>query len=73
MRPGLYVPLDELTGGLRSADVGADFLELAAFFAADGFVRTSDIGNEASVGADEESSDRNRGVRQATGSGRLGR
>jgi len=56
VRPGLYVPLDELTGGLRSADVGADFLELAAFFATDGFVWTSDIANEVSVGADEEAS-----------------
>lgn len=57
MRTGLYLPLDELIGGPRSADVGADFLELAAFFAADGFVRITDIANEASIGADEESSD----------------
>ena len=57
MTAGLYVPLDELTGGRRSVDVAADFLELAAFFAKHGFVRTSDIANEASIGADEESSD----------------
>ena len=56
MRSGLYVPLDELTGRRPSADVAADFLELAAFFAGPGFVRTSDIANEASIGADEESS-----------------
>ena len=56
MRPGLYVPLDELAGAVRHPDVGADFLELAAFFAADGFVMTSDIANEASIGADEEAS-----------------
>ena len=57
MSLGLYVPLDELVGGLREPDVAADFLELAAFFADDGFVRTSDIANEASIGADEESSE----------------
>ena len=57
MRPGLYVPLDELAGRRRNADVAADFLELAAFFAGDGFVRTSDLANEASIGADQESSD----------------
>ena len=57
MRSGLYLPLDELTGGRRSADVAADFLELAAFFDGDGLVRTSDIANEASIGADEEYSD----------------
>ena len=56
MRLGLYVPLDELAGAVRHPDVGADFLELAAFFAADGFVLTSDIANEASIGADEEAS-----------------
>lgn len=55
MRPDLYVPLDELAGRRRSADVAADFLELAAFFDGHGFVRTSDIANEASIGADEES------------------
>ena len=57
MRPGLYVPLDELTGGRRSADVAADFLELDAFFAEHGFVQTSVLANEASIGADEEPSD----------------
>ena len=56
MRSDLYVPLGELAGRGRSADVAADFLELAAFFDADGFVRTSDIANEASIGAEEESS-----------------
>ena len=57
MRPGLYAPLDELTGGPRSTDDGADFLELVAFFAIDGFARTTDIANEASIGADDKSSD----------------
>lgn len=56
MSLGLYVPLDELAGELQDADVAADFLELGAFFDADGFVRTSDIANEASIGADEEPS-----------------
>ncbi len=50
---GLYPPLDEL----QDPDVASDFLELAAFFAEDGFVRTSDVANEASIGADEEPSD----------------
>lgn len=57
MRLGLYAPLDELAGELRDPDAAADFLELAAFFAEDGFVRSSDIANEASIGADEESPD----------------
>ena len=57
MRLGLYVPLDELAGELRDPDAAADFLELAAFFAEDGFVRTSDVANEASIGADEEPTD----------------
>ena len=56
MRLGLYVPLDELVGERRDSDTAADFLELAAFFAEDGFARTSDIANEASIGADEEPS-----------------
>ena len=57
MRLGLYVPLDELVGDLRDSDTATDFLELAAFFAEDGFARTSDVANEASIGADEEPSD----------------
>ena len=57
MRLDLYVPLDELVGELRGSDAAADFMELAAFFAEDGFARTSDVANEASIGADEEPSD----------------
>lgn len=53
----LYAPLDELVGEPRNSDAAADFLELAAFFAEDGFARTSDVANEASIGADEEPSD----------------
>ena len=52
MTLGLYPPLDEL-----SPDVGADFLELVAFFAQDGYVPTSDLLNEASIGADGEPAD----------------
>ena len=57
MRPGIYLPLDELIGERRDSDTAADFLELAAFFEEDGFARTSDLANEASIGADEEPSD----------------
>lgn len=59
MRPGLYLPLDELLGEPRDADTASDFLELAAFFAEEGFARISDVTNEASIGADEEPSDLN--------------
>lgn len=57
MRLGLYVPVDELVGDLRHSDTAADFLELAAFFAEDGFALVSDVANEASIGADEVPSD----------------
>ena len=56
MRHALYPPLDELVGPSPALDAAADFLELEAFFADGGFVRTSDVANEASIGADEESS-----------------
>ena len=57
MRLDLYVPLDELVGERRGSDTAADFLELAAFFAEDGFARISDVANEASIGADDEPTD----------------
>lgn len=57
MRAGLYLPLDELLGEPRDSDAAADALELDAFFAVDGFTRTSDVANEASIGAEEEPSD----------------
>lgn len=65
MRPGLYVPLDELLGEPRDADTASDFLELAAFFAEEGFARISDVVNEASIGADEEPADLNAEMRAA--------
>lgn len=63
MRLGLYVPFDELAGEPRDPDTAADFLELAAFFAEDGFARTTDVANEASIGADEEPADLNEEMR----------
>ena len=49
MRPGLFLPPDEL----NDPDVAADFLELSAFFATDSLTRISDIANESSIGAEE--------------------
>ena len=54
MSLGLYVPLDGLSVGRRESDAAADFLELSAFFSTDGFVRTSDVANEVSIGSNEE-------------------
>ena len=54
MRLGLYLPLDELNDGDCNPDLAADFLELSAFFAADSLARTSDIANEAAIGAEEQ-------------------
>lgn len=50
MELGLYLALDDW----RDPDVGADFLELVAFFAEDQVVRVSDVANETSIGTDEE-------------------
>ena len=57
MALGLSLPLDDLAGEPRNPDPSADFLELAAFFAEDSLARTSDIANEASIGAEEEPTD----------------
>ncbi len=48
----LYLPLDSVTGRKPDVDRLADYLELTAFFAADGVARTSDLINAASLGAD---------------------
>lgn len=52
--PALYLPTDVLTGAPIDVDLAADYLELAAFFAADGAIRTSDLANAASLGAAED-------------------
>ncbi len=56
MGRGLYLPLDEVLGGRLGVDVATDFLEVAALLGTNRIVHTSEIVNEASIGADEESS-----------------
>ena len=53
MTSSLYLPLDEMVGRVRF-DVAADFLELSAFFSIDGRAFTSELANEASIGAAED-------------------
>ena len=52
--PALYLPTDVVTGSPIDVDLAADYLELTAFFAADGATRTSDLANAASLGAAED-------------------
>lgn len=47
----LYLPADAVTGASRDVDLAADYLELSAFFAADGAVQTSDLANAVSLAA----------------------
>lgn len=47
----LYLPIDAVAGSSIDDDLAADYLELTAFFAADGVARTSDLANAASIGA----------------------
>ena len=58
MTCSLYLPLDEVTGKEDvDFDRAADFLELAAFFSKDRVAMTSDLANEASIGAEEDHAD----------------
>ena len=58
MTRSLYLPLDEVTGKKDvDFDRAADFLELAAFFSEDSMAMTSDLANEASIGAEEDHAD----------------
>ena len=52
--PALYLPTDVVTGSSSDVDLAADYLELTAFFAADGAARTSDLASAASLGAAED-------------------
>jgi len=56
MTPRLCLPNDAVTGPTIDFDLAADFLELSAFFSA-GAVPTSDLANEASIGAAEDHAD----------------
>ena len=57
MTKTLHLPLDEVTGAKIDVDRAADFLELSAFFSKNGVVPTSDLGDEASVAAEEDFAD----------------
>ena len=50
----LYLPIDAMGGASIDVDLAADYLELTAFFAADGAARTSDLANAASIGAAQD-------------------
>lgn len=50
----LYLPIDSVTGQSIDFDITADFLELSAFFADTDTVPTSDLVNEAELGAAED-------------------
>ena len=53
----LCLPLDDLTGASIDFDRAADFLELAAFCANGGTALTSDLANQAAIGAAEDYDD----------------
>ena len=50
----LHLPTDAVTGAAIDADLAADYLELAAFFAADASVRSTDLVNAVSLAAAED-------------------
>ena len=52
--PAPYLPTDVVAGSSIDVDLAADYVELTAFFAADGTARTSDLANAASLGAAED-------------------
>ena len=57
MTPRLFLPPDAVTGRNVDFDLAADFLELSAFFSDESGVLTSDLANEASIGAAEDHAD----------------
>ena len=57
MTPRLFLPPDAVTGRRVDFDLAADFLELAAFFSDEARALTSDLANEASIGAAEDHAD----------------
>ncbi len=57
MTSRLCLPTDEITGASIDLDRAADFLELTAFFANDGTALTSDLANQAAIGAAEDYDD----------------
>lgn len=57
MRYSLCLPLDEVVGEPIDFNRAADFLELSAFFSADGKTITSTVASEASMGAEEDHAD----------------
>lgn len=54
----LYLPTDAVTGASVDVDLAADYLELSAFFGADGEARTSDLANAVSLAAAGDQDDR---------------
>ena len=66
MTAGLRFPIDDAAGARPDFDRVADFLELAAFFSADRAALTSDLANQAAIGAEEGSIDLDEETRGGT-------
>ncbi len=56
MTPRLFLPNDAVTGPRIDFDLAADFLEISAFVSTDGIALTSELANEAAIGAAEDHS-----------------
>ena len=54
MTARLFLPNDAVTGPKIDFDLAADFLELSAFFSIESVALTSDLANEAAIGAAED-------------------
>ena len=54
MTPRLFLPNDAVIGPDIDFDLAADFLELSAFFSTNAIAVTSDLANEAAIGAAED-------------------
>lgn len=54
MTKSIYLPIDEMTEGLINYDLAADCLELSAFFADDSKALSSDLANQAEIGAEDD-------------------
>ena len=57
MTPRLFLPPDAVAGSPIDFDLTADFLELSAYFSDESRALTSDLANEASIGAAEDHAD----------------
>ena len=54
MTKSIYLPIDEINGRWADYDLTADCLELSAFFADDSIALSSDLANQAEIGAEDD-------------------